>query len=252
MLTRLPVLFIILTVVIDAIGIGLIFPVMPSLIRELTGRALADAAIWGGVLATGFAVMQFLFGPLVGNLSDRFGRKPILLTALFVMMLDYLVMAVAPTIWLLLIGRLIAGITAATPGTYTAFMADISAPEDRERNFGYIYAAFGLGFAFGPMIGGLLAGIDTRAPFYAAAAIAGANMLFGFFVMPESLAPENVAGSIGAAPIPLAPSAQSARSRASPGCSSSSASTSWPISSTRRSGRFTPRNALVSTQSPPA
>ncbi len=190
MLTRLPVLFITLTVVIDAIGIGLIFPVMPSLIRELTGRALADAAIWGGVLATGFAVMQFLFGPLVGNLSDRFGRKPILLTALFVMMLDYLVMAVAPTIWLLLIGRLIAGITAATPGTAAAFMADISAPEDRERNFGYIYAAFGLGFAFGPMIGGLLAGIDTRAPFYAAAAIAGANMLFGFFVMPESLAPE--------------------------------------------------------------
>ena len=134
MLTRLPVLFITLTVVIDAIGIGLIFPVMPSLIRELTGRTLADAAIWGGVLATGFAMMQFLFGPLVGNLSDRFGRKPILLTALFVMMLDYLVMAVAPTIWLLLIGRLIAGITAATPGTAAAFMADISAPEDRERN----------------------------------------------------------------------------------------------------------------------
>lgn len=191
---RLPILFITITVLIDGIGIGLIFPVMPSLIRELTGRALADAALWGGVLATGFAVMQFLFGPLVGNLSDRFGRKPVLLTALGVMMLDYLVMALAPTIWLLLIGRLVAGITAATPGTAAAFMADISAPEDRARNFGYVHAAFGVGFALGPMVGGFLAGVDTRAPFFAAAAMAGANMLFGLIVMPESLTPEHRRG----------------------------------------------------------
>ncbi|SFJ93338.1 TCR/Tet family MFS transporter [Celeribacter neptunius] len=185
---RLPIIFIVTTVLIDGIGIGLIFPVMPTLIREVTGQALADAALWGGLLATGFAVMQFLFGPLVGNLSDRFGRKPVLISALFVMMLDYLVMAVAQTIWLLLIGRVIAGITAATPGTAAAFMADISKPGERARNFGYVHAAFGLGFAFGPKIGGLLATIDTRAPFLLAAAIAGANMLFGLLVMPESLA----------------------------------------------------------------
>ncbi|SDF25912.1 MFS transporter, DHA1 family, tetracycline resistance protein [Celeribacter baekdonensis] len=187
MLRHLPILFIVFTVLIDGIGIGLIFPVMPDLIRDVTGRTLADAALWGGVLATGYAVMQFLFGPIVGNLSDRFGRKPVLISALFVMMLDYLVMAVAHTIWLLLIGRLIAGLTAATHATAAAYMADISAPEDREKRFGLVHAAMGVGFAVGPMIGGLLAGIDTRAPFYAAAGIAGLNMVFGLLVMPESL-----------------------------------------------------------------
>lgn len=184
---RLATIFIIATVLIDGIGIGLIFPVLPDLLRELTGRSLADAAIWGGVLATGYAAMQFLFGPIVGNLSDRFGRRPVLIAALAVMTLDYLVMALSPTIWLLFIARLIAGLTAATHATASAFMADISAPEDRERNFGYIHAAIGIGFAIGPMIGGLLAGIDTRAPFYAAALVAGANLIFGLLVLPESL-----------------------------------------------------------------
>ncbi|WP_460272308.1 TCR/Tet family MFS transporter [Celeribacter sp. ULVN23_4] len=187
---HLPIVFIVTTVLIDGMGIGLIFPVLPTLIRELTGQTLADAAIWGGVLATGFAVMQFFFGPFVGNLSDRFGRKPVLIAALFVMMIDYLIMALAHTIWLLLIGRLIAGISAATPGTAAAFMADISKPEERARNFGYVHAALGVGFALGPVIGGLLATLDTRAPFYAAAGIAGLNMLFGILVMPESLSPQ--------------------------------------------------------------
>ena len=184
---RLPLIFITLTILIDGIGIGLIFPVMPDLIRELTGRDLSDAAIWGGVLATSYAVMQFFFGPIVGNLSDRFGRKPILISALIILALDYLIMAMAHTIWLLLLGRLLAGITAATQSTASAFMADVSAPEEREKNFGLIHAAMGIGFALGPLIGGLLAGIDTRAPFYAAAVLAGGNALFGIFVMPESL-----------------------------------------------------------------
>jgi DHA1 family tetracycline resistance protein-like MFS transporter len=185
-MSRLPILFILLTVVLDSIGIGLIFPVMPDLLREVTGADLSHAAIWGGVLATSFAVMQFLFGPIVGNLSDAYGRRPILLIALGAMALDYMLMAVAGTIWLLLIGRLIAGVTAATHSTAAAFMADISAPDERAKNFGLIGAAFGVGFV-GPMIGGLMAGIDTRAPFYAAAALSLGNMIFGYFVMPETV-----------------------------------------------------------------
>lgn len=189
--SRLAVIFIVATILIDGIGIGLIFPVMPDLIRDLTGRSLADAAIWGGVLATGYAAMQFFFGPIVGNLSDRFGRRPVLISALVVLGLDYLVMAVAPTIWLLLMGRLLAGMTAATHSTAAAYMADISPPAERDRNFGLVQAAMGVGFALGPVIGGILAGVDTRAPFYLAAALAIGNAVFGLLVMPESLAPEN-------------------------------------------------------------
>ncbi|WP_417241813.1 TCR/Tet family MFS transporter [Celeribacter sp.] len=188
MTSRLPLVFITLTILIDGIGIGLIFPVMPDLIRELTGRDLSEAAIWGGVLATSYAVMQFFFGPVVGSLSDRFGRKPVLISALAILALDYLIMAMAHTIWLLLLGRLLAGITAATQSTASAFMADISSPGAREKNFGLVHAAMGIGFALGPLIGGLLAGIDTRAPFYAAAILAGGNAVFGLIVMPESLA----------------------------------------------------------------
>ncbi|SLN59727.1 Tetracycline resistance protein, class C [Aquimixticola soesokkakensis] len=184
---RLPLVFILATVAIDSIGIGLIFPVMPELIRDLTGRSFSDAALWGGVLATSFAVMQFLFGPVVGNLSDRFGRKPVLLSAMAIMAVDYLAMAVAHTIWLLLLTRTLAGITAATHSTATAYMADVSAPEDRETSFGYIGAAFGAGFVLGPLIGGLLATVDVRVPFYAAAVLAGVNFVFGALVVPESL-----------------------------------------------------------------
>lgn len=188
--SRAAIVFIVLTVLIDGIGIGLIFPVMPDLIRELTGRSLADAAVWGGVLATAYAVMQFFFGPLVGNLSDRFGRKPVLISALLVLAVDYLIMAVAGTIWLLLIGRIVAGMTAATHSTASAYMADVSGADDRERNFGLVGAAMGVGFALGPVLGGLLSGIDTRAPFYVAALLAGGNAVFGLVVMRESLAVE--------------------------------------------------------------
>ena len=184
---RLPIVFILLTVLLDSMGIGLMMPVMPSLIREIVGTNLSQAAVWGGILSTAFAVMQFLFGPTVGNLSDRYGRRPVLLVALFVMSLDYIVMAVAGSIWLLFAGRIVGGITAATHSTASAYMADISKPEEKAANFGLIGAAFGFGFVLGPVIGGLLAGFGTRAPFYAAAALACTNMLFGYFVLPETV-----------------------------------------------------------------
>lgn len=184
---KLALAFILGNVTLDAIGIGLIFPVMPDLIREVTGNDLSHAALWGGVLATSYAVMQFLFGPILGSLSDRYGRRPVLLVSLTVMMLDYLVMAVAHTIWLLLAARVIAGIAAATYSTATAYIADITPPDQRGARFGLIGAGFGVGFVLGPVIGGLLAGIDTRAPFYAAAALAGANLIFGALVLPETV-----------------------------------------------------------------
>lgn len=188
---RLALIFIIATVVLDTIGIGLIFPVMPDLMAQVTHGTLSEAAKWGGVLTASFAVMQFLVGPIIGNLSDRFGRRPILLISLVVMVLDYLVMAVAQTIWLLLAARIVAGIAAATHSTASAYIADISTPDERAKRFGLIGAAFGIGFVAGPIIGGLVAGIDPRAPFWVAAGLAAANLVFGFLVLPESLALAN-------------------------------------------------------------
>ena len=184
---RLPVIFILLTVMIDAIGIGLIIPVMPDLVQEVGGGTLAQAAIWGGILSTTFAVMQFLFGPVVGGLSDRFGRRPVLLVALVVMALDYVLMALAGAMWLLLLGRVIGGITAATHSTASAYIADISAPHERAARFGLVGAAFGAGFVLGPLLGGLLAEYGTRAPFWVAAGLAAANALFGWIVLKETV-----------------------------------------------------------------
>ncbi len=179
--------FILVTLMLDAMGIGLILPVMPDLIAEVTGGTIGSAAAWGGVLATTFAVMQFLFGPVLGSLSDRFGRRPVLLISLLVMCIDYLVMAVAGTIWLLFATRVIGGITAATQATAAAYIADISPPDQKSANFGLVGAAFGAGFVLGPVIGGLLAEFGTRAPFLAAAALAAANLVFGYFVLPETV-----------------------------------------------------------------
>ncbi len=187
---RLPIIFILLTVMIDAMGIGLIIPVMPDLIQELGGGTLAEAAIWGGILSTTFAVMQFLFGPVMGGLSDRFGRRPVLLLALLVMAMDYVVMAVAGSIWLLLLGRVVGGITAATQSTASAYMADISAPHERAARFGLVGAAFGAGFVLGPLLGGFLAEYGTRAPFWLAAGLAAGNALFGWIVLKETVTPE--------------------------------------------------------------
>ncbi|RVT85786.1 MFS transporter [Rhodobacteraceae bacterium CCMM004] len=187
MRSRLPLVFLLLTVTIDSMGIGLILPVMPDLIREVDGGTLAEAAVWGGILTTSFAVMQFLFGPLLGSLSDRFGRRPVLLISLGVLAADYLVMALAGSIWLLLVGRIVGGVAAATQSTAAAYMADISRPEDKAARFGLIGAAFGIGFVLGPLIGGLLAEWGTRAPFYAAAALAAANLVFGWAILPETV-----------------------------------------------------------------
>ncbi|MEM7074099.1 MAG: TCR/Tet family MFS transporter [Pseudomonadota bacterium] len=189
-----PVLFILFTVMIDAMGIGLIIPVMPELIRDVTGGGLASAALWGGVLSSSFAFMQFLFGPLLGNISDRFGRRPVLLVSLFVMAADYLVMAVAGSLWLLLAGRIVGGIAAATQSTAAAYMADTSTRDARGAGFGLVSAALGLGFVLGPPVGGVLGEWHHRAPFYAAAALAMANFIFGYYILRESLPPEKRRG----------------------------------------------------------
>ena len=186
------VLFIMITVMIDAMGIGLMVPVMPDLIREVNGGDLSQAALWGGMLTTVFAVMQFMFGPVLGGLSDRFGRRPVILTSLVIMAADYVVMALAGSIWLLLVGRIVGGITSATQATASAFMADISTPEERTKNFGMIGAGFGLGFVLGPVLGGFLAEYGTRAPFWAAAVLATGNTIFGFVVLKETLLPERM------------------------------------------------------------
>lgn len=184
---RLALGFILTTVVIDSMGIGLILPVMPALLREIGDVPLSEAALWGGALTTVFAVMQFFFSPIIGALSDRFGRRPILLISLAVMAIDYLVMALAQVFWLLFIARMVAGITAATQSAATAAIADISRPEEKAARFGLVGAAFGIGFVLGPILGGILGEYGTRAPFYAAAALAALNMVFGFFVMPETV-----------------------------------------------------------------
>ncbi|MEL6678987.1 MAG: TCR/Tet family MFS transporter [Pseudomonadota bacterium] len=188
MKSRLPVVFIFITLVLDAMGIGLIIPVMPDLLQELSGAGISDAAFWGGWIAFTYAMMQFLFGPTLGNLSDRYGRRPVLLISLVVMGVDYLLMAVAPTLWLLFVARMINGIAGATQATAFAYMADISPPEKRAANFGLLGAGFGVGFILGPAIGGLLGEIGPRAPFYAAAALALANALLGYIVLKETLA----------------------------------------------------------------
>jgi DHA1 family tetracycline resistance protein-like MFS transporter len=169
---RLPVVFIMITVTLDAMGIGLILPVMPDLIAEVRGVSIADAALWGGILSAAYAVMQFGFSPTIGSLSDRFGRRPILLVSMAVMAARLRGDGggghdLAPAC-----GRLVAGIAAATHATALAFMADITDPGKRAQNFGLISAGFGMGFILGPLLGGLLGGLDPRAPFVAAAILA--------------------------------------------------------------------------------
>ena len=190
--SKLPIFVIFTTVVLDSMGIGIIIPVMPALYADVTGtEKISDIAIWGGLLASTFALMQFIFGPILGALSDRYGRKPILLLALFVMAAYYLLMGFAQTLWLLFLGRLIGGITAATHATANAYMADISSPEEKAARFGMLGAGFGLGFVLGPLIGGLLGEWGPRAPFFAAAMLAAANGVLCYFVLKESLKTKN-------------------------------------------------------------
>lgn len=184
-------LFIFITVLVDVIGIGIIIPIIPDLIMELTGKGIADAVIYGMWLTTAFAGMQFLFSPVLGEISDKFGRRPILLMALLGLSIDYLIHAWAPTITFLFIGRFLAGITGASFTVASAYIADISSDEEKAKNFGLIGAAFGLGFIIGPGIGGFFGEINIRLPFYIAAGLTFANFVFGYFFVPESLTPEN-------------------------------------------------------------
>jgi len=183
--------FIFLTLLIDVTGLGIIIPVLPKLIEELIHGNISMASRYAGWLTFAYAIMQFLFSPFLGNLSDKFGRRPILLFSLFGFGVDYVFLSFAPTIGWLFVGRIIAGITGASFTTATAYIADISAPEDRAKNFGLIGAAFGLGFIIGPVVGGLLGQYGSRVPFLAAAALAFINFFYGLFVLPESLPVKN-------------------------------------------------------------
>ncbi len=183
--------FIFVTLLIDVIGFGIIIPVMPRLISEMLHVGIPEASEYGGWLIAAFAIMQFLFSPLMGNLSDRFGRRPVLLASLLGFGIDYIFLVFAPSIEWLFVGRIIAGIMGASFTTAAAYIADISEPEKRAQNFGMIGAAFGLGFIIGPALGGILAKYGLRAPFIGAAALTLLNWLYGFFVLPESLKPEN-------------------------------------------------------------
>ena len=185
--------FIFITLLIDVTGFGIIIPVMPQLIMELIGEGstISLAATYGGWLIASYAVTQFFCAPVVGALSDRFGRRPVLLGSLFGFGVDYLFLVFAPSIGWLFIGRVIAGAMGASFTTAGAYIADISNAENRAQNFGMIGAAFGLGFIIGPMIGGLLGDFGSRVPFMAAGGLTLLNWLYGFFVLPESLKPEN-------------------------------------------------------------
>ena len=183
--------FIFVTLLIDVIGFGIIIPVMPGLISKLNHVDISTAAKYGSYLTVAYSITQFVFAPILGNLSDKYGRRTVLLCSLFGFGIDYIFMALAPTYAWLFIGRVIAGITGSSFTTAAAYIADISTVENRAKNFGMLGAAFGMGFIIGPLLGGLLSGLGQRAPFYAAATLALLNWAYGFFILPESLKKEN-------------------------------------------------------------
>lgn len=180
-------LFIFITMLLDVVGLGIIIPVLPKLIAELVNSNLSEASSWGGILMGTYAAMQFLFAPVIGGLSDSFGRRPVLLASLFAFGLDYILLGFATNIGWLFVGRLIAGITGASYSTATAYISDISEPDKKAQNFGLIGAAFGLGFILGPILGGIMGSFGSRIPFFASAALSLMNCIYGYFVLPESL-----------------------------------------------------------------
>lgn len=192
--------FILITLFIDILGIGIIIPVLPELIKGFVRQSMSDgdslvnvdsvAGWYVGVIGASYSLMQFLCAPIMGALSDRYGRRPIILASLFGLGVDFLVQGLAPSIGWLFLGRIVAGIMGASFTTANAYIADVSTPENRARNFGLVGVMFGLGFIFGPALGGLLGSIHIRLPFFVSAALALSNWLYGFFVLPESLPPE--------------------------------------------------------------
>lgn len=185
------IFFILVTVLIDVIGIGIIIPIMPSLYQELTGGTVSEASQYSAYLVFIYALMQFIFSPIIGGLSDQYGRRPVLLMSLFGFGLDFIFLALAPNIGWLFVGRIISGIAGASFTTANAYIADITEPEKRAQSFGMIGAAFGLGFIIGPSLGGILGEYGTRIPFWVSAGLALLNWLYGYFILPESLLPEN-------------------------------------------------------------
>jgi len=182
--------FILITLVIDALGFGLVVPIVPSLVEQLSGLTVSGASVWVGLLLTAYALMQFVCAPILGGLSDRFGRRPVLLLSLSGICANYLLLAWAPSLAWLFLGRLIAGATAANASTATAYIADVTPPKQRAGQFGLVGAMFGIGFVLGPAVGGVLGTYGLRLPFLAAAGLAGCNVLYGLLVLPESLPPE--------------------------------------------------------------
>jgi DHA1 family tetracycline resistance protein-like MFS transporter len=179
--------FILFTLFLDVLALGVVIPVLPRLILEFEGGNMQDATIYGGYISTAFAVMQFLFQPVLGALSDRYGRRPVLLFSMAGLGIDYVIMALAPNMWWLLVGRISSGIAAATFSTCNAYIADVTPPEGRAQAFGMMGAAFGIGFVLGPLFGGWLGSFDPRLPFWVAAGFCLLNALYGYFVLPESL-----------------------------------------------------------------
>ena len=183
-------IFIFITVALDMMAVGIIVPILPKLIIQFQGGDVARAAWYVGLFAALWAAMQFIFSPLIGSASDHFGRRPVILASNLGLGLDYILMAVAPSLSWLFVGRLISGITSSSYPTAGAYIADITPPGERAAKFGMLGAAFGLGFIVGPALGGILGGIDLRLPFWVAAGLSLANTLYGYFILPESLPPE--------------------------------------------------------------
>lgn len=182
--------FALATILLDAIGIGLIFPIMPDLLLDLGIDTISKATLYGGALITVYALMQFIFSPIIGNLSDKYGRRPVLLVAIGAMVIDYLIMGFATVFIVLFIGRVLAGIAGATVATASAYIVDVSSREDRAKNLGLVGAVYGVGFVLGPALGGFLGAYDLRLPFFVAAGLSLLNFLYGLFFIPESLSAE--------------------------------------------------------------
>lgn len=184
---RAAIAFIFITVVLDILALGIVIPVLPVLVEEFLGGDTARAATVFGLFGTVWALMQFVFAPVLGSLSDRFGRRPVILLSCLGLGLDYVLMALAPTITWLFVGRVLSGVTSASFATAGAYIADVTPPERRAAGFGMIGAAFGVGFVLGPALGGVLGAVDPRLPFWVAGALALLNAAYGYFVLPESL-----------------------------------------------------------------